>query len=441
MRRRTFIKSTGASAAILGLAGIGSADDDHYRPRGPWPPNENAINYESYLDNEELADRLHGIDQRSDRVELREIGQSAGRNDPIWEVTLGDGDENVHMINGIHGDEPAGVEATLRVLERLAEGSSPEVEAILDTLSLTIVPDANPDGNEFRGDSGVEDEGDRIQRRVNTTEWEEGDSLRRPQYFYEFLDVGGYDLNRDFSVVTDFTPVEDEREELWRESDDLWFYDLPTDEIPLEPTIDDPPEVIENHGLRINPETRAVTESYLEADPDWALTHHHQGGVVDPDSTDESGPDWQTMMSVMAPQGPAYADISDDIEEGGGNIFMSEDAQKRSLQLGILAKDAMQARGGGRLDKINRFPYGPLWGSYEEALPPQTDAAALLYEVAHQSEDRGQMAVGTTINVTVKVYMETFRRIADGSIDEIDETRYFDEMSVASPPLENPHGR
>jgi len=37
-------------------------------------------------------------------------------------------------------------------------------------------------------------------------------------------------------------------------------------------------------GLNLNPENRAVTESFLDADPDWAITHHHQGAVVDPDS-------------------------------------------------------------------------------------------------------------------------------------------------------------
>lgn len=440
MNRRNFITSTGISIAALGLTGVASADEDHYRPRGPWPSNENAINYESFLTNDELADRLRRLDRRSDRIELREIGRSAGRNDPIWEVTLGDGDESVHMINGIHGDEPAGVQATVQVLEQLATGSSSAVETILENLSLTIVPSANPDGNEFRGDSGLETEGDRIQRRINTTAWEDGDSLHEPNYFYEYPSGPGYDLNRDFSIITDLTPVEDEREEFWeRDENGYWTYNLPIDEIPLEPTVDDPPAVIRNHGLRLNPETRAITDSFLEADPDWTLTHHHQGAAVDPDSSDENGPDWQTMMSVMAPQGPAYADISDDTEAGGGNVFLSEDAQKRSLQLGVLAKDAMQARGGGKVDKINRYPYGPLWGSYEEVLPPQTDAAALLFEIAHQSEERGQMAVGTTINVTVKIYLETLERIATGAIHDIDETRYFEEMSTReSPYLENP---
>ncbi|WP_306059484.1 M14 family zinc carboxypeptidase [Natronococcus wangiae] len=427
--------------SALGLAGVASGDD-RYRPGGPWAPNENAINYESLLDNDELADRLEGIDQRSDRVELEEIGRSAGRNDPIWEVTLGDGDESVHLINAIHGDEPAGVQAIVKVIERLAQGTSPEVEGILDNLTLTIVPSANPDGNEFRGDDGLAEEGERIQRRINTAEWEEGDSVRQPNYVYDYLEVGGYDLNRDFSILTDFDPEEDESEGTWEQDEyGNWSYNLSTDDLPLEPTIDDPPETIWNHGLRLNPETRAITDSYLAADPDWALTHHHQNAPVDPDSADEPGPDWQTMMSVMAPQGPAYADVSDDIEEGGGNVFLSEDAQRRSLQLGVLAKDAAQARGGGRLDKINRYGYGPLWGSYEEALPPRTDAAALLYEVSHQSSDRGQMAMGTAINVTVKVYMETFRRIADGSVGKIDEMRYFDEMSVPSESVRNPHYR
>ncbi|MFU8869795.1 MAG: peptidase M14, partial [Natronococcus sp.] len=120
-------------------------------------------------------------------------------------------------------------------------------------------------------------------------------------------------------------------------------------------------------------------------------------------------------------------------------VFISEDAEKRSLQSAVLAKDAAGLAGGGRIDKVNRFGYGPLWGSYEEVLPLYTDAAALLYEVSHQSEERGQKGEGFKVKLTRDVYLETFRRIADGSIHEIDEMRYFDEMSVPTEDAENPH--
>jgi hypothetical protein len=440
MQRRTALKSIAATATGLAFAGTVSGDDhDRYRPRGPWgtTTDQEKLPYASYYTNDQLADQLEGLDRRSDRLELRQIGESAGRGDPIWEVQIGDGGERVHMINGIHSDEPSGLEATVQVLQTLAMGNSPEVADILDELSLTIIPDMNPDGNEFRGDDGLAEgnSSDFYQRRANTTEWD-GETAEMPSYYYDHWDVPGYDLNRDFPVIPDFDPDEDENLGIW----DGRSYGIPIDEIDLESQVDDPPEVIWGSGLNLNPETRATIDSFLEADPDWAFTHHHQGTPIDPDSSDENGPDWQTSMSVMAPQGAAYGDVSDDIDgPEDGNVFITEDAEKRSLQSAVLAKDAAGLAGGGRIDKINRFGYGPLWGSYEEVLPLYTDAAALLYEVSHQSEERGQKGEGFKVKLTRDVYLETFRRIADGSIHDIDEMRYFDEMSVPTENAENPH--
>jgi murein tripeptide amidase MpaA len=441
MQRRNALKSI-AAATGLAFAGTASAnDDDRYRPRGPWgtTDDQEKLPYASYYTNEQLADRLEGLDRRSDRLELRQIGESAGRGDPIWEVQIGDGDERLHMINGIHGDEPTGLEATVQVLQTLAMGDSPEVADILDELSLTIIPDVNPDGNEFRGDDGLaEDNGpDFYQRRANTIEWD-GETEQRPNYHFDHWDVPGYDLNRDFPLVPEFDPDEDERAEYWDGNN----YNVPLEDIDLEPQVDDPPEEIVNTGLNLNPETRATIDSFLEADPDWAFTHHHQGVPIDPDSSDENGPDWQTSMSVMAPQGAAYGDVSADIDSPeDGNVFITEDAEKRSFQAAVLAKDAAGLAGGGRIDKVNRFGYGPLWGSYEEVLPLYTDAAALLYEISHQSEERGHKGEGFRVKLTRDVYLETFRRIADGSIHEIDEMRYFDEMSVPDEYVSSPHTR
>lgn len=140
MHRRRFLRS---SIAAVGLAGFGSTvsaqSGGDYRPGGPWAPNERAVNYEAYLDNQQLGERLKQIDRRSDRVELEQIGASAGREDPIWEVTIGDGNESLHLINQIHGDEPSGAEAVVKILNRLATGGSRRVETILDNLTITIV--------------------------------------------------------------------------------------------------------------------------------------------------------------------------------------------------------------------------------------------------------------------------------------------------------------
>jgi len=197
MHRRRFLRS---SIAAVGLAGFGSTvsaqSGGDYRPGGPWAPNERAVNYEAYLDNQQLGERLKQIDRRSDRVELEQIGASAGREDPIWEVTIGDGNESLHLINQIHGDEPSGAEAVVKILNRLATGGSRRVETILDNLTITIVPRVNPDGANFVGDDGLETDGELRQRRYNTNTWEEGDSryINRNSYFAG--DVPGYDMNR-----------------------------------------------------------------------------------------------------------------------------------------------------------------------------------------------------------------------------------------------------
>ncbi|ACM57169.1 M14 family zinc carboxypeptidase [Halorubrum lacusprofundi] len=452
MHRRRFLRS---SIAAVGLAGFGSTvsaqSGGDYRPGGPWAPNERAVNYEAYLDNQQLGERLKQIDRRSDRVELEQIGASAGREDPIWEVTIGDGNESLHLINQIHGDEPSGAEAVVKILNRLATGGSRRVETILDNLTITIVPRVNPDGANFVGDDGLETDGELRQRRYNTNTWEEGDSryINRNSYFAG--DVPGYDMNRGFSILPDFEPG-DEDEDWWdvvEEAPQFGYLNIPVEDVPVDvrdPTVaagENPYDELWSMGLNLNPENRAVTESFLDADPDWAITHHHQGAVVDPDSPDRgNGPKQQSIMSVMAPFGPRYID-HDRFDYasyvGNGNPYLSEDAQTRSLQLNQLVNEQAQQFGKGKFNTLTRYGYGPLWGSYLDALCPRTDAAGMLYEVSHQSDERGHKAIGTTVKITVEGFMATFERIADGSISEVDELDYFD-MPLAEG-IESPFGR
>ncbi|WP_459808279.1 M14 family zinc carboxypeptidase [Halopiger thermotolerans] len=443
LNRRRFLE-TGLAVSGLGLTNAVTArETDRYRPGGPWSPNEQSVNYNGYLDNEELGDRLRQLDERSDRITLEQIGESAGRGDPIWEVTVGDGDENVHIINQIHGDEPTGAEAMVKILQTLADGSGATIDAILDELTITIIPRVNPDGANFVGDDGLGTDGEFRQRRYNTTEWEEGDSryINANSYAYD-VEPPGYDLNRGFSIDPDYEPF-DEPEDWWSVDDEepnRGTLSMPVEEVPLELKDGNPYEKLWNVGLNINPETQAVTESFLEADPDWAITHHHQGPTIDPESGNQSAPEWQSIMSVMAPFGPTYIGL-DSVDYapyvGQGNPFLSVDAQTRSLQLNGLVADEMEQFGQGRFNTITRYGYGPLWGSYLDALCPQTDAAGALYEVSHQSDDRGHKALGTMVKATVEGITATFERIADGSIHDVDEMTYFD--IPLSEEIENPH--
>lgn len=433
MQRRQFIK-TGLAASGIALFGtqIVSAEQPDYRPGGPWAPTEQAVNYSAYLDNDELGKRLQKIDRRSDRLRLRQLGESAGRNDPLWEAQIGDGDESIHIINQIHGDEPTGAEAMVKILERLALGNGRAVADILDELTITIMPRVNPDGANFVGDDGLGDDGEFRQRRPNTHTWEEGDSrYKNYNNYYSWLDAPGYDLNRGFNIDPNYRPF-DEPEDWWTDAgpDGFGYLDVPVEEVPLELKDGDPYDVIWSSGQNLNPENLAVTESFLEASPDWAITHHHQGPALDPGSPEKgNGPEWQSIMSVMAPFGPTYAN-KPDVEYrsyvGDGNPFMSIDSQERSMRLSELVNQQMQQFGNGRFNTITRYGYGPLWGSYLDALPPHTDAAGTLYEVSHQSDDRGQKALGTMVKASVEGFMATFERIADGSISSIDPMDYFD---------------
>jgi len=198
MHRRRFLRS---SIAAVGLAEFGSTvsagqSGGDYRPGGPWAPNERAVNYEAYLDNQQLGERLKQIDRRSDRVELEQIGASAGREDPIW----GGHDRRRQREPPPHQPDPR-----RRALRRRGRREDPQpagdrrLPAGRDDLGQPHDhdrPAVNPDGANFVGDDGLETDGELRQRRYNTNTWEEGDSryINRNSYFAG--DVPGYDMNR-----------------------------------------------------------------------------------------------------------------------------------------------------------------------------------------------------------------------------------------------------
>lgn len=420
MQRRGFLTAIGTAAGAVAtgpVLGVRAQETDEGIDLGAGP----------YRTNEQLTADLKRLDADSDRIGLREIGQSAGRDDPIHEVTIGDGSTNVHLITQIHGDEPVGTEAALLELRRLAEGDSEEVHEVLDELTLTVIPRVNPDGAMYATNTDDDPEDERLSRRQNTQEWSGGDSRHEPYYHHTAAgEPSGYDLNRDFNIRTDFDAAPGgEGSGTW------WSKENEGEEI--EWSLDMPYEgrTLEKSGLLLGPETRAVVDSFLDADPDYAITHHHQGLATLPDS---GSPPEPSVMSVMAAFGPSYGKQAPFYEadapvESYVNPFISEEASTRSLRLNALVANALAETTGpwDVFDSVTRYGYTTLWGSYLDALCPQTGAAGMLYEIAGQSDEVGSHGFGLKLEATRVGFEETWTALAaDPSLGDVDETSYFD---------------
>ncbi len=81
-------------------------------------------------------------------LQLEEIGRSSlGR--PIHMMTLGHGPRTVLLWSQMHGDEPSATPALLDIAHfLLSRADEPEAAAILDDLTLLMIPMLNPDGAE-----------------------------------------------------------------------------------------------------------------------------------------------------------------------------------------------------------------------------------------------------------------------------------------------------
>jgi hypothetical protein len=83
-----------------------------------------------------------------DTLRLEEVGRSV-QNRPISMVTLGHGPRTVLLWSQMHGDEPSATPALLDMADfLLSRADQPEVAAILDDITLRMIPMLNPDGSE-----------------------------------------------------------------------------------------------------------------------------------------------------------------------------------------------------------------------------------------------------------------------------------------------------
>ena len=132
-------------------------------------------------------------------IQLEEAGRSfEGR--PVYLVTLGHGSRTVFLWSQMHGDEPSATPALLDIAHfLLSRADEPEAAAILDGLTLLMIPMLNPDGAEVyerRNLQGIDINRDALNRATP-----EGQILKRIRDEYEpMLGFNLHDQNRRTSV-------------------------------------------------------------------------------------------------------------------------------------------------------------------------------------------------------------------------------------------------
>jgi hypothetical protein len=116
-----------------------------------WPERRFVTTPAPCLRHADLVERLRTLAARHQgRLALEEVGRSVqGR--PIHLVTLGTGPRKILLWSQMHGDEPSATPALLDLADTLLAGDAAEPRAILDGLTLLMVPMLNPDGAERYG--------------------------------------------------------------------------------------------------------------------------------------------------------------------------------------------------------------------------------------------------------------------------------------------------
>jgi hypothetical protein len=116
-----------------------------------WPDRRFVVTPAPCLRHAELVERLRALEARHrGRLALEDVGRSVqGRS--IHLVTLGTGPRRILLWSQMHGDEPSATPALLDLADTLLGSDAPEPRAVLDGLTLLIVPMLNPDGAERYG--------------------------------------------------------------------------------------------------------------------------------------------------------------------------------------------------------------------------------------------------------------------------------------------------
>ncbi|HUL78682.1 MAG TPA: M14 family zinc carboxypeptidase [Vicinamibacteria bacterium] len=137
-------------ALALGAGALLPAPDPGSALWDSWPSRRFVNTPAPCLRHAELVERLRALAAlHRGRLSLEEVGRSVqGR--PIHLLRLGRGPRLVLLWSQMHGDEPSATPALLDVADTLLASEASGDRAVLEELTLLMVPMLNPDGAERR---------------------------------------------------------------------------------------------------------------------------------------------------------------------------------------------------------------------------------------------------------------------------------------------------
>jgi hypothetical protein len=134
------------ASAVL-VSSLGSSPQELWQA---WPEERFVATAAPCLRHGPLAEGLRRLKAvHGDSLRLDEVGRSF-EDRPIFLVTVGRGEKKVLLWSQMHGDEPSATPALLDLADYLLRhAQEPAAKAILDELTLLLVPMLNPDGTEI----------------------------------------------------------------------------------------------------------------------------------------------------------------------------------------------------------------------------------------------------------------------------------------------------
>jgi len=118
-------------------------------PNGPWIQDNQEVQLNALMSNEELEKTLYQIESRAKGRMTVEVSGNSTTGLPIFLVKFGEAaPEKLRvLIEGqIHGNEPLGPEAAVELIKQLAASGNPDIDMILEELTIWIVPRLNVEG-------------------------------------------------------------------------------------------------------------------------------------------------------------------------------------------------------------------------------------------------------------------------------------------------------
>lgn len=365
--------------AVTAITPVVSSAAPPIVPGGPWVTDTQQVQIKGFRDYDQLTQKLEKLVATSKgRVELSIIGRSNpgvdGQVRNVYLAKVGDGLTPVLIMAQQHGDEIHGSEAALHVLQLLSTGSK-RAKAILEELTVLVIPRVNPDGFEIDYDGA----GSQLAQRENDDPCAPARDTSNGFYTQgvcrdrkdinkcevtDWPECRGWDINRFHYLDWMTSPV---------------FKCCGTD-FPDNPV----------------PEAQAVVDAYVAYRPRWVLDVHNQFTYRTEAGKNVTG-------SVLWPL----------------SAEASPDAVALSKQMAVILMDHMKQFGYA---EVTRFPSTSGYAGIARNAYGIAGSGSLLAEIKGQ-EEIGQKQKGMLIRHITQMIMSLLEATADGSLFAADPER------------------